>query len=155
MDDIKINRHGIINLLLKLKDHKACGPDLLPTIILKAAAEPISIFLHIIFETSLRDGKLPNDWKLANISPVFKKGDRSRPSNYRPVSLTCVCSKIMEHIIVSNIMTHFTKNNILTDRQHGFRARHSCETQLLALTHELHEYLEKKYTSGHDHTRLL
>ncbi len=110
MDEIAIDRLGIVKLLTQLKDHKACGPDLLPTTILKEAAEPVSIFLKAIFVKSLSSGTLPRDWKLANITPVYKKGDRSKPANYRPISLTCVCSKLMEHIIVSNVLSHFTNN---------------------------------------------
>ena len=144
MDEIGIDRLGIVKLLTQLKDHKACGPDLLPTKILKEAAEPVSVFLKAIFVKSLSSDTLPRDWKLANITPVYKKGDSSKPANYRPISLTCVCSKLMEHIIVSNVMNHFTNHNVLSDRQHGFRARRSCESQLLSLTHELHEHLEKK-----------
>ena len=86
MDEIGIDRLGIVKLLTQLKDHKACGPDLLPTKILKEAAEPVSA----IFVKSLSSGTLPRDWKLANITPVYKKGDRSKPANYRPISLTCV-----------------------------------------------------------------
>ena len=134
MDEIAIDRLGIVKLLTQLKDHKACGPDLLPTKFLKEAAEPVSIFLKAIFVKSLSSGILPRDWKLENITPVYKKGDRSKPANYRPISLTCVCSKLIDHIIVSNVMSHFTNNDVLSDRQHGFRARRSCESQLLSLT---------------------
>ena len=58
-------------------------------------------------------------------------------SNYRPVSLTCICCKLLEHIVVSNILNHLDHHNILVDCQHGFRAKRSCETQLLSLSHEL------------------
>ena len=78
---------------------------------------------------------------MANISPVFKKGERFKASNYRPVSLTCICSKLMEHIIISNMMKHFNRYNILKDCQHGFRANRSCESQLISLTQELHSHL--------------
>ena len=93
-----------------------------------------------IFEHSIRTGKLPDEWVDANVAPVFKKGDRHRgptASNYRPISLTCVCAKWLDHIICKNIMTHFTKNKILTPVQHGFRAEHSCESQLLLTTEDL------------------
>ena len=134
MDEIAIDRLGIVKLLTQLKDHNVCGPDLLPTQILKEAAEPVSIFLKAIFVKSLSSGTLPRDWKLANITPVYKKGDISKPANYRPISLTCVCSKLMKHIIVSNVMSHFSNNDVLSGRQHGFRARRSCESQLISLT---------------------
>ena len=84
---------------------------------------------------------MPKDWRKANVIPVFKKGEKYLASNYRPVSLTCICCKILEHIVVSNILKHLDENNILVDCQHGFRAKRSCETQLLTLAHELADNL--------------
>ena len=63
------------------------------------------------------------------ISPLFKKGDRSLACNYRPVSLTCVPCKLLEHIVCSNIMAHLDEHQLLSDKQHAFRKWHSCETQ--------------------------
>lgn len=76
------------------------------------------------------------------MTPVFKKGEHYDPGNYRPVSLTCIACKIMEHIIASELMNHLDDNNILHDSQHGFRKLRSCETQLLELTEELTERTE-------------
>ena len=73
-------------------------------------------------------------WVEANVAPVFKKGDRHSPANYRPISLTCVYAKLLEHIICKQIMSHFSKNKILTPVQHCFRSKHSCESQLLITT---------------------
>ena len=90
-----------------------------------------------IFQTSLDEGTVPKDWRKTNIVPIFKKVDKSKPANYRPVSLnTAICSKILEHIIYSNIMNHLSQNNLLSDNQHGFRARQSCETQLITTVQE-------------------
>ena len=108
------------------------------------AAEPVSFCLQLLFIASLQTGTVPNDWKQANITPVFKKGEQFKASNYRPVSLTCVCLKVMEHVVVSQVMGHFDQYNILVDCQHGFRKQRSCETQLVGLTQELHEHLEEK-----------
>ena len=93
--------------------------------------------LRIIFQISLTTGQVPDDWKEANVAPIFKKGDKHKPSNYRPVSLTCITSKIMEHIIVSNLMKYLEIQNILFPLQHGFRRNHSCESQLLPLFQDL------------------
>ena len=71
------------------------------------------------------------------MTPIFKKGDRSEASNYRPVSLTSVCSKLCEHIVAKAIMSHLEVNNILSDFQHGFRAKRSCETQLISFWDEI------------------
>ena len=144
MPEIKVTREGVLKLLRDLKENKASGPDNIPPRVLKVAAEPISSCLQVLFNTSLATGQVPEDWKMANITPVFKKGERFKASNYRPVSLTCICSKIMEHIIVSQVMNHFDEQQILADCQHGFRERRSCETQLINLTQELHQNLEDR-----------
>ena len=93
------------------------------------------------FRASLSQSAIPSQWKIANIVPIFKKGNRSNPGNYRPVSLTCICSKLLEHIIHSHIFSHLTKHNILTEEQHGFRQCRYCETQLITTVHDLAENL--------------
>ena len=93
---------------------------------------------------SLDTGKLPLSWSRANIAPIFKKGDRSLAANYRPISLTSICCKILEHIIFTNIMNHFECNSVLTDRQHGFRSKHSRESQLIITTHDLAQSVNNK-----------
>ncbi|KAK3109083.1 hypothetical protein FSP39_022693 [Pinctada imbricata] len=90
-----------------------------------------------ITKISLNTGQLPSDWVTANVTPLFKKGERSKPSNYRPISLTCILCKTLEHIVTSNLVKHLTRNNILYDLQHGFREKRSCETQLIMLISEL------------------
>ena len=70
-----------------------------------------------------------------------KKGDRHQPSNYRPVSLTSVVCKVLEHMVHSSIMTHFDRWNILSDSQHGFRKRRSCETQLIETIDDIARHL--------------
>ena len=137
MPDITISTPGIQKLLANLKPHKATGPDLIPPTVLKELSHEISPILEIIFNMSLQTGQVPNDWKEANIAPIFKKGDKHSPSNYRPVSLTCIIAKCMEHILVSNMMKHLELNNILHPLQHGFRKNYSCETQLLSLFQDL------------------
>ena len=72
------------------------------------------------FNKSLQTGQVPNDWKEANVAPIFKKGDKHNPCNYRPISLTCIISKCMKPIIVSNIMQHLDSNKILYALQRLF-----------------------------------
>ena len=72
------------------------------------------------------------------MTPIFKKGDRSSPANYRPISLTSVCSKAMEHILHSQVMKHIEAHGILSDQQqHGFLKRRSCESQLILILQDL------------------
>ena len=95
-------------------------------------------------QKSLDTGKLPLSLSQANIAPIFKKGDRSLVSNYRPISLTSICCKILDHIIFTNIMNHFDYHSVLIDRQHGFRSKHSTESQLIITTQDLAQSLNNK-----------
>jgi len=82
-------------------------------------------------------GNLPEDWLTANVTPIFKKGDRANPSNYRPISVTSIRCKLLEHILYYSIMEHLTNHQILSDKQYGFRPNHSCETQSLNIVEEI------------------
>ena len=86
-------------------------------------ASELAPALALIFQASLDQSALPASWKHNWGIPVFKKGERARPSNYRPVSLTCIACKCLVHIIHSNIMDHLDNNTILSDFQHGFREK--------------------------------
>ena len=81
------------------------------------------------------------------MSSLYKKGTRTSSSNYRPISLTSVCSKTMEHIIYHSVMEHLNSNNILIDDQHGFRSQHSCVTQLISLVEDLPCALDTCFTT--------
>ena len=130
MNDIVISKDGVIKLLKGLNPSKALGPDELHPRVLKELATELSpVFAHL-FQHSIDTGEIPKEWSLANICPLFKKGDRSLACNYRPVSLTCVPCKLLEHIVRSNIMAHLDEYKLLSDRQHAFRKGHSCEIQL-------------------------
>ena len=83
----------------------------------------------------------PEDWRTVHASPIYKKGQRYTPASYRPVSLMCISSTLLEHIIISNIMDHADKNNILCPLQHGFRAERSCESQLFSFTDDVSKNL--------------
>ena len=99
----------------------------------------------LIFRHSLSSGEVPDDWRTANVAPIYKKGQKYTPANYRPVSLTCIASKLMEHMhCTSSIMKHANDHNILYDLQHGFRQHRSCETQLLQFVSDINENLESK-----------
>jgi hypothetical protein len=131
MQNITITENGVYKLLRNIKPHKATGPDNIQARYLKELALELTPAITFLFQTSLEQGKLPNDWLQAHIVPVFKKGDKNTASNYRPVSLTSILCKALEHIVNSSIMKHLDIHNILSDSQHGFIARRSCETQLL------------------------
>ena len=120
------------------------GPDLVPARILKLASKELAPVLSLIYQQSYDTNQVPLDWQQANVTAVFKKGDKSNPANYRPVSLTCILCKSMEHIIFSQIMNHLDRHKILVKFQHGFRANHSCETQLLNPVEDLSRRLDRR-----------
>ena len=137
IQDINITEPGVRKLLQNLKPNKASGPDNISPLILKTLAPEIAPSLTLIFQKSYETSEVPEDWRTANVSPIFKKGEKYTAANYRPVSLTCICSKLMEHIITSHILKHSNENNILYNLQHGFRPKLSCETQLVEFVHDI------------------
>ena len=144
MAEITITENGVRKLLQKLDGHKATGPDDIPARLLKETAAETTHMLTTLFQASLHQGKLPTEWKTANVIPAYKKGSKSQPENYRPISLTCILCKVMEHIISSNLMSHLEDSRILTDAQYGFRKKRSCETQLLNTVNNLAKSLDDK-----------
>ena len=94
----------------KTKTFKSPGPDGVHPRVINELADCISILLSTIFNTSLTTGKLPIEWKQANISPIHKKGSKKLPQNYQPVSITSVVGKIMEEIIRDTITVHMKDN---------------------------------------------
>ena len=95
----------------------------------------------IFFQNSLDQGKVPSSWKQAHIFPLFKKGDKTNVENYRPISLTSIACKLLEHIVHSTIMDFLDSSNILTPFQHGFRQGRSCETQLITTLNDFSDCL--------------
>ena len=143
MEEIYINEDGVRKLLQKTNPRKATGPDNIPARILKDCASELAPILTIIFNKSLQEGTVSEDWRHANVTAIYKKGTRHDAANYRPVSLTSLCCKLLEHVIVSKTVKHLERCNNLNDCQHGFRAKRSCETQILTLYHELASSLDK------------
>jgi len=100
-------------------------------VFLKPLASSLAFPLSLLYTTSFKAGDLPDIWKMANIVPIFKKGQTCDPSNYRPISLTCVLCKIMESIIKDSVIKYLLVNRLITKQQHGFLAKHSTCSQLL------------------------
>ena len=93
----------------------------------------------------MQSGSMPDDWKLANVTPIFKKGSKALPSNYRPISLTSVVCKMLETLIKDKLISHLEENCLLKNTQHGFRNKRSCLTNLLDFSYDiLNQYDESK-----------
>jgi hypothetical protein len=93
--------------------------------------------LLILFNESLSTAIIPDEWKLANVSPIFKKGCKQSLENYRPISLTSIVGKLLESIVVYYIVSFLESNNLILNTQHGFRHRRSCLTNLLEFFNDL------------------
>ena len=104
--NVNINKDIVLDKLLQLKENKAQGPDEIHPAVLKNCAHIVAWPLTIIYRKSLTESALPVDWKLANVVPIFKKGNKNEASNYRPVSLTFVPCKILESIIKDPVVEH-------------------------------------------------
>ena len=137
--DIVFMVPGIEKLLRNLNPKKAGGPDNVGCRILKELACELAPVLTHIFQISYDKGELPACWKNANVAPIYKKGPVYDPANYRPVSLTCITCKLMEHVIAHHMREHLDCHKVLTPLQHGFRSLFSCETQLLLTIQDLIE----------------
>ncbi|KAK4832376.1 hypothetical protein QYF61_022231 [Mycteria americana] len=120
------------DLLHHLDTHKSMGPDEIHLRVLKELADVLTKPLSIIYQQSWLTGEVPADWRLANVTPIFKKGWKEDPGNYRPVSLTSVPGKLMEQIILSAITRCVKDNQVIKPSQHGFRKGRSCLTNLIS-----------------------
>jgi hypothetical protein len=119
--------------LRNINPKKATGMDGIHPKFLKMAASEIAPSLAYLFNFFIREGHFPSMWKIAKVAPIFKSGDKTNPSNYRPISVLPTLSKILERHIHNNFYSFLTNHNLIYDRQSGFRAGHSTETALTKL----------------------
>ena len=112
--------------------------------ILKRLAKTIAPTLCNIFNKSYETSEIPDDWWEAYVVPIYKKGDQTDPINYRPVSLTCIACKLMEHVISSILMRHADSNQIIYPLKYGFRKHLSTEQQLLGFVSDMQQSLETR-----------
>ena len=131
LNRIVITDEEIRNKIDSLKFGKAPGPDGISSSILKNLKEQLVEPLRILFQQSIDQECVPEDWKQAKVVPLFKKGAKGVAANYRPVSLTSTVCKLLESIIRDAITDHLIRYNLLRDSQHGFTANRSCQTNLI------------------------
>jgi hypothetical protein len=141
---LSIGLEGVAKQFNNINPAKASGPDEIPARLLKTVANEIAPVMQCLFQQSYDQGVLPDDWKNALVTALHKKGSKSDPGNYRPISLTCITCKIMEHVVLSHVAKHMSRNNILLDSQHGFREKLSTVTQLIVSTHDWASTLNQK-----------
>ena len=131
LSNLQVTDDMINKKLLKLKVNKSPGPDKIHPRVLHEVADSILTPLRVIFNTSIRTMSLPQEWKHANVTAIYKKGQRTIPNNYRPVSLTCILCKVLESIIRDAVISHLKTNNLFSSKQFGFISQRSTVLQLL------------------------
>ncbi|RVE51677.1 hypothetical protein evm_003649 [Chilo suppressalis] len=143
MSNIRIRQVEVRKVLRNLDENKASGPDGIPAIVLKTCAPELSPVLTRLFRLSLDTEQVPKSWKLANVQPVPKKGSHADPANYRPISVTSLLCKSMERVLNHKILAYLEANDLLSDRQFGFRRNRSTGDLLVYATHIWSEAIEK------------
>ena len=146
IENIEITPQMVTLKLEKLNKYKSSGPDNIHPHLLKETACTVNVPISMIFQESLRAGETPVDWRKANVTPIFKKGDRTDPANYRPVSLTSQVCKILESIVRDKMQEYLEKNNLLSDHQHGFREGRSCLSNLLTTLDDWTKIIDEEDT---------
>jgi hypothetical protein len=131
LSNVRFNTEQVNKALKALRVDKSPGLDNLHPRILKQYADILAEPLTEIFNSSIEESIVPKQWRQAVISPIFKKGNKSLPSNYRPVSLTSIVCKLLEKLITNEILKHLKINNLLNASQHGFTSGRSTVTNLI------------------------
>ena len=139
---VEITASQVRKKLKKLKKTKSAGPDGFHPRILLECTESITTPLTMIFQKSMHEMQLPAKWKQGHVTPIHKKGKKTSPGNYRPISLTSVVGKIMESLVRDAIVEHMMKNGLFSDDQHGFVPGRSCMTQLITCIDRWTELLD-------------
>ena len=131
IEDIEFNEEDIVKAIDDISRHSATGPDKFPAEVLKECKHQLCLPIKHLWRTSLDCSEIPSVYLQQTIVPIFKKGDRSQPENYRPVSLTSHIIKIFERVMRKRLVDHIENNNLLSNQQHGFRQKRNCLTQLI------------------------
>ena len=145
--NIQVRESEVIDILKILKVNKATGPDGISNRMLKSTCNTVCAPLTKLFNLSLRDHQYPGLWKVAHVMPLFKKGDKSLTSNYRPVSLTSNVGKSFERIVFKHLYNHIIENNLLYKYQSGFLPGHSTVHHLIEIMHNVCISLEQYETN--------
>ena len=142
LPEVVITPQAVFNKLKTLNPTKSEGPDRIAPRVLLELQKFLYIPLTILFNNSIEKGSIPCDWKNEEITPILKKGIKSNPANYRPISVTSAVGKILESIIRDIIVAYINDYNLYSDCQHGFCKHRSCVTQLLHVVEDLSDMFD-------------
>ena len=142
ISDVEINEKIVLDQIGRLREYSAPGPDKVANKLIIELKSELAKPLAVLFRKLLNESRIPNDWRLSNVTPVYKKGSKSDPGNYRPVSLTSNVCKLMERVI--NVqLGDFLNKNVIENSQHGFRKGRSCQTNLIKFNDQVGAWLDE------------
>ena len=144
LDQIGISEDRVRRVLRRLRGNESPGVDDIGPRLLVHIQDEVSLPISILFNKSMSEGKVPEDWRRANIVPIFKAGCRNKPENFRPVSLTSQVCKLFESLMRDDIVNYLESNGLLNISQHGFRKGKLCLTNLLSFLEEVTEKSDAK-----------
>ncbi|XP_065667720.1 uncharacterized protein LOC136088011 [Hydra vulgaris] len=146
MSNHELTEDELLNSVSLLKPNKSSGADDVSSIVI---IKPISFIKIPLFNLSLKHGVFPENLKCAKVTPIYKTGDPSDVSNYRPISILTCFSKILERVMYNRLFSFLTNNKILYDKQFGFKSGHSTDRAIIHLVHEIFKaFDENKFTLG-------
>ena len=134
--------------IAKLTTSKSFGNDTISSYFLKMALPFLENSIAMLFNTSLETGIFPDIWKISRVAPIYKEGDKSEKSNYRPISVLPVSSRLFERLVYDQLYQHLNSNNLLAKEQSGFRKLHSTLTCLIKSTDEWYSALDNGQLVG-------
>ena len=143
LTEVTITDIDIQNAINEMDENSSAGPDDVPALFLIKTKGSISTPLRILLRKSLDEGVIPDIYKSANITPIHKGGVKTKPEQYRPVSLTSHIMKVFERVLKKSILIHLINNNLINEEQHGFVPGRSCQSQLLVHYKDIYEAMEE------------
>ena len=141
ISDLQISQLDVLEALNSLDVTKSTGPDGIGPKLLKQCALALYIPIHHLICISISKQAIPSEWKCHSITPVYKSGDKALVNNYRPISLLCIISKVLEQFVFDHLNIFLNENIVLSPHQFGFRKNHSVTHQLLLFLSNVHESL--------------
>ena len=144
LEKIDITKEKVESVISLLKEDAAPGPDELPPRLIRELKDELSGPLTTLFRASMKAKKIPDEWREASITPIYKqKGSKADPGNYRPVSLTNVVGKLMERIVKNEMTEYVESNKLMSDSQHGFRSGRSVQTNMVEFLNTTTKWLDE------------
>ena len=138
-----VTRKELYNVIDNLPKHKSPGPGYIPAWALKDSKLSIGTHIQFVVNECINKNTFPNILKTAHVTPVYKKGNRLEPENYRPISVTPTLAKIFERLLLEQLTHHLTLNGLINKNQFGFQKQKSCLDTIISLTEKINQCVDE------------